>query len=89
MAEHNIIACDEEEEFIEPEKLCPMEGCENKQDLKNKKGRCDRCHTWWYENKRIFFGPDRRCKMCQEIFFPDTRDAVRDKEGYMCDKCIV
>lgn len=78
----NIDSDEKEEE--EPEKMCPMDGCENKQDLKNKKGRCDECHKWWYESKRIFFGIERRCKVCKEIFTPETRDSQREKEGYEC-----
>jgi hypothetical protein len=80
----------EEEEDIEVEvkkDTCPMDNCENKKNWENKKGRCDACQKWWYESKRIFFGVERRCIKCQEIFEPETRDTTRDSKGYICENC--
>ena len=76
---------DEEEELVE---MCPMDNCENKKNKENKKGRCDECQKWWYELKRTFFGCERRCFKCKEIFEPETRDKTRDLEGYICDVCV-
>jgi hypothetical protein len=76
---------DEEEELVE---MCPMDNCENKKNKENKKGRCDECQKWWYELKRTFFGCERRCFKCQDIFEPETRDKTRDLEGYICDVCV-
>ena len=86
MAEQNNYISDDEEEEVKIE-MCPMDGCENEKNFKNKKGRCDRCHKWWDESKRIFFGLERRCQTCKELFFPESRDATRDKEGYVCGMC--
>jgi hypothetical protein len=68
--------------------MCPMDNCENKKNKENKKGRCDECQKWWYELKRTFFGCERRCFKCKEIFEPETRDKTRDLEGYICDVCV-
>ena len=75
-----------EEEEVE---LCPMDNCKNERNKENKKGRCNECQKWWYETKRIFFGCERRCFKCQEIFEPETRDKTRDVEGYICYVCII
>jgi hypothetical protein len=82
----------EEQEDVEVEvelekDMCPMYECKNKRNLENKKGRCNECHKWWYESKRIFFGRERRCIQCQEIFEPETRDKTRDIVGYICENC--
>ena len=71
----------------EYDNMCPVDGCENKQNLQNKKGRCNECQTWWYETKRTFFGRERRCVTCKIIFEPETRDETRDKVGYICENC--
>ena len=78
---------DEEEEAVEDD-TCPMDECVNKRNLKNKKGRCNSCQKWWYEAKRVFFGRERRCIKCQEIFEPETRDKTREKDGYVCEDCF-
>ena len=72
----------------EEEEMCPEECCENKKNKDNKKGRCNNCHKWWNESKRTFFGRERKCTKCQEMFEPETRDEIRDKNGYICDTCI-
>ena len=77
----------EERRSGEEDFTCPMEGCENKRNLENKKGRCDSCQKWWYEAKRIFFGRERRCVKCLEIFEPETRDKTHDINGYTCNDC--
>jgi hypothetical protein len=79
---------EEEEEKQVEDATCPMDGCESKKNPDNKKRRCDACQKWWYESKRIFFGRERKCSKCQEIFEPETRDEIRDKNGYTCDDCV-
>jgi hypothetical protein len=75
---------DDEEEEEEDDDTCPMDECENKRNLNNKKGRCNSCQKWWYEVKRVFFGRERRCVKCQEIFEPETLE----KDVYFCVDCI-
>jgi len=72
----------EEDEEVEDD-TCPMDECDNKKNVQNKKGRCNMCQKMWYESKRIFFGRERRCIKCQDIYFPDTRDKVE----YVCNIC--
>jgi hypothetical protein len=80
-----VCSSDEEEEVVE---MCPEDNCKNERNKENKKGRCNECQKWWYETKRIFFGCERRCFKCQDIFLPETRDKTRDVEGYICDVCV-
>ena len=63
---------------------CPMDECDNKKNVQNKKGRCNMCQKMWYESKRIFLGRERRCIKCQDIFEPED---TRDKVEYICSIC--
>ncbi len=66
-------------------KTCPFDGCENKRNLNNKKGRCNDCQKFWYETKWTFFGRGVRCIKCQKIFEPETNGVKKKKD--CCQDC--